>query len=47
MDKKKDIEKLKEFLKTCTDENIKESVKKRIEILEKRKTVYKDEKGRN
>lgn len=47
MEKITEIERLKKFLKTCTDENIIYSVKKRIEILEKRETVYKDEKDRN
>lgn len=40
----KESEKLRDFLKKCTDEKMKESVKKRIEILEKRETIYKDEK---
>ena len=47
MKKTTELERLKEFLKTCTDENMIYSVKKRIEILEKRETVYKDEKNRN
>lgn len=47
MGKTTEVERLKRLLKTCTDENIIYSVKKRIEILEKRETVYKDEKDRN
>lgn len=47
MEKTTEIERLKEFLRTCTDENMLYSVKKRIEILEKRENVYKDEKDRN
>lgn len=43
----RDLEKLKEFLKKCTDEKMRESVKKRIEVLEKRETVYKDEEVSN
>lgn len=43
----RELEKLKEFLKKCTDEKIRESVKRRIEVLEKRETVYKDEEVSN
>lgn len=43
----REIEKLKEFLKKCTDEKMRESVKRRIEVLEKRETVYKDEEVSN
>lgn len=47
MEKTAEIVRLKELLKTCTDEKLIYSVKKRIEVLEKRETVYKDEKGGN
>ena len=43
----RNLEKLKEFLKTCTDEKMRESVKRRIDVLEKRETVYKDEEVSN
>lgn len=43
----REIEKLKEFLKKCTDAKMRESVKRRIEVLEKRETVYKDEEVSN
>jgi hypothetical protein len=35
------IKKLKDFLAKCTDESMRASVKKRIEVLEKRKIVQK------
>lgn len=37
------IKELKNILKTSQDEDIKQAVKDRLEVLEKRETIYKDE----
>lgn len=40
---KREIEKLKKVLKKTDDDSIRDAIKKRLDILEKRKTVCKDE----
>lgn len=37
------IKELKNILKTSQDEDIKQAVNDRLEVLEKRETIYKDE----
>lgn len=40
---KTEIKRLKEVLKKCDDESVRDAIQKRLEILENRKTVCKDE----